>query len=95
MVATIKARASVREAFAGRSSGNARGAYYDTKGSAMWAFDAELRNYALQFDCYDIPGDDGCASIPIVDDNAECVGYAQMSWYRMPSGRYEFVGYIA
>jgi hypothetical protein len=94
-IATIKACAPVREAFAGHSTGSGRSPYYENKGAAMWAFETELRGYALQFDCYDIPDNAGSAMIPIVNGNADCVGYAKMSWYRMPSGRYEFIGYIA
>jgi len=95
---TIKAKHPVREAFAGRSSGNDGGAYYSTKGHAVNAFDGELQTYDLCFDrddLLDFTGDEGRKLIEIHDEFKHCVGRALLTWYRMPSGRYEFIGYIA
>jgi hypothetical protein len=78
-----------------------RSDYYETKGSAICAFDAELARWGLQLDPYDLTdftGDTGRRKIEVwtVDDaHGDCVGYAVISWYRMESGRYEFTGYLA
>ncbi len=94
----ILAKAPVREEFASCSSSNN---YYETKGDAVSTFDAVLREFGLRFDnsqIIDMPGDNGRINIDVVADVFECskcVGCAVLSWYRMPSGRYEFVGYLA
>ncbi len=99
-IETIKARHPVREAFAGCSSGaggSGYANYYSTKGHAVNAFDARLQTYDLWFDRDDVSGFDGNEgrrTLAIVNDFDRCVGYAVLSWYRMPSGNYEFVGYI-
>ncbi len=88
----------VREAFAGCSTSSN---YYETKGHAVSAFEAVLNDYGLRFDdseIIDMPGDEGCVFIYVCSDEFECseyVGRARLSYYRMPSGRYEFVGYLA
>lgn len=89
----IKARHPVREAFAGRSSGD----YYPTKGHAINAFDGELQTYDFcldRNDLMDFPGDDGRKTVAVHDEFGHEVGFAVFSWHRMPSGRYEFVGYL-
>jgi len=84
----------MRNEFAGMSG------YYETKGAAVAAYDSVLNDYDLGLDCAEMHGDEGRTVVAIheVDDNYEpCddpVGYAYLSWYRMPSGRYEFTGYI-
>ncbi len=91
----IKRNHPVREAFAGRTS---RNSYYETKGHAVSAFDAELAVYDLYLDrnnLSDFTGDAGRKNIDIFDEDDVCNGSAVLSWYRMPSGRYEFTGYIA
>lgn len=96
---TIKAREPVREAFASRSSGNDRGAYYFTKGHAINAYDAALMEHGYRFDyadTQDLYGNEGRKLVRVVRDGTdEQVATALLTWYRMPSGRYEFVGYIA
>ena len=85
----------IRNAFAGVSSSND---YFSTKGHGINAFDAELQSHNLSFDrkfTFDLNGDRGRALIPIVNDYDSVVGQALIAWYRMPSGRYEIVGYIA
>ena len=100
MIVKITARHPVRERFAERSSGSARGAYYETKGHAVCAFDSALKDHGFRFDYADTNcwyGDEGrreCAILPDLDETDEVVGRALLTWYRMPSGRYEVIGYI-
>ena len=103
----IKANNPVREAFAGRSTGSVRGpgrnnrihtGYYDTKGYAVHAFDTELRAFNLcldQDDLADFPNDEGRKTVAVHDESGDEVGCAVFTWHRMPSGRYEFIGYLA
>lgn len=98
----IKANHPVREAFAGCSTGSKSGAdrtdYYRTKGHAVNAFDAALQTCDLCLDCNDLAdfhGSAGCKTIEVHDELGFCVGLAVLSWFRMESGRYEFVGYLA
>lgn len=91
----IKARHPVREAFAGCSTGMV---YYETKGHAINTFDDVLKEYGFCFDpneLFDFSNAQGRRTINICTDGGEYVGLAVLSWHRMPSGRYEFVGYIA
>ena len=88
----------VREAFSDRSTGSERGCYYSTKGHAVNAFDGELQAYDLCLDRNDLSdfhGDDGHKAIEVHDKFGHCAGHALITWHRMDSGRYEFVGYIA
>jgi len=89
-----------REAFAGCSTGSS---YYETKGSAICAFDAELARWGLQLDPYDLAdfaGDTGRKMLDVCTigdghgEHIDCVGHAVLSWFRMESGRYEFTGYL-
>jgi len=104
MVAVMRIKASdpVREGFSGRSTGNVRGVgrtgYYETKGHAIQAFDAELREYGYHLDhaSYAVwSGDEGRETVDVCDERRDVVGCAVFTWYRMPSGRYEFIGYLA
>jgi hypothetical protein len=95
---TIRVGHPVRELFAGRSSGSSRGHYYETKGHAVNAFDGELQGFDLCLDRNDLDdfyGNEGRKSIAVHDEFHRLVGWAILSWYRMPSGRYEFTGYLA
>ncbi len=97
-IRTIKRNHPVREAFAGRSSGNDDGCYYSTKGAAVNAFDGELQTYSLCLDRSDLDdfhGDDGSKTIKVYSEFGHCAGDAVLSWHRMDSGRWEFVGYLA
>ncbi len=88
----------VREAFSDCSTGNDQGCYYSTKGHAVNAFDGRLQTYDLCLDRDDVSdfhGDEGRKAIEIHDEFGHCAGHAIFSWHRMPSGRYEFIGYIA
>ena len=98
---TIKAKHPVREDFAECSSGNGCGSYYDTKGSAVHAYESALAEHGLYFDpdeLIDLPGNGGRVTIDIYIDGleyTECVGCAILMWHRMDqSGRWEFTGYI-
>jgi hypothetical protein len=95
---TIKAKDPVREAFSDRSTGNTRGEYYWTKGHALNAFDEALVEHGYRFDYNDtqqLHGDEGHKLVGVCDALDDVVGYAMLTWYRMPSGRYEFVAYMA
>ena len=96
---TIKAKNPVREAFAGRSTGSVKGAYYRTKGHAVNAFDGALMEYDHCLDpddLIDFAGNDGSKSIAVHDDSRNVVGRAVFTWHRMEnSGNYEFIGYLA
>jgi hypothetical protein len=103
---TIKARHAVREEFSGCSSGGGPWTYYDSKGAALRAFDSALDGYGLCFDKddnFDMPGDEGRINIDVYtgidgygedDSRGRFVGSALLTWYRMPSGNYEFIGYL-
>ena len=98
----IRVGHAVREAFSGCSTGNGCGSYYGTKGGAVSAYAAALREYGLCFDranMIDMPGDDGRINIDIYTDELECarfVGCAMLMWHRMEvSRRWEFTGYLA
>jgi len=72
---TIKARHPVREAFSGRSTGNARGSgrtgYYPSKGHAVNAFDAELQTFDLCLDRNDLAdfhGNEGRKVVEVHDE---------------------------
>jgi hypothetical protein len=111
MTATIMSRGTIRvncqlhEDFSGMSTGNNGSGYYETKGDAVRAFEKALNDHNLCFnpdDLMQMPGDEGRIDVDIwtlagPDDNYfhDCVGHALIMWYRMPSGRYEFTGYIA
>jgi hypothetical protein len=95
---TIRAGHPIREEFSEWSTGNGRGVYYETKGHAVNAFDGALQGYDLCLDCNDLAdfyGDEGRKTIAVHDEYHRLVGWAILSWYRMPSGNYEFIGYLA
>jgi len=97
-IETIKAKHAVRTDFAVCSTGSDRGYYYSTKGHAVNAFDGVLAGYELcldRDDLMDFHGDEGRKVIDVHNEFKRTVGRAVLSWYRMPSGRYEFVGYLA
>ena len=101
---TIKAKDPVREAFAGCSSSNS---YYETKGHALSAFERALNDHGYCTDAdawFSWSGDEGREILDVWESendwadrkgSSEPVGRACISWYRMPSGRYEFTGYLA
>jgi hypothetical protein len=94
----ISAKHPIRGEFSEWSTGNDRGDYYRNKGLAINAFDGVLQGYDLCLDRNDLDdfhGDDGEKYIQVHDEFDRCVGYAVLSWYRMPSGNYEFIGYLA
>lgn len=94
----IGARSPMREPFAACSSGGSVG-WYDTKGDAVAAFNAALASFGYGLDYGDtmcLSGDEGRMMVAVVrDGEPEPAGWAMLSWYRMLSGRWEFVGYLA
>ena len=91
----IRANDPVRKAFADCSSGPV---YYETKGHAISAFGRVLFDYDYTLGYQDMPGDEGRAEFELYyarAGNDDYAGRAIISWYRMPSGRYEVIGYIA
>ena len=97
----IRVKHPVREDFSECSSGNGPGSYYETKDDAIHAFESVLTEYGLCFDPTDIIamlGDDGRTNIDIYTNElecAKCVGCALLMWHKMPSGKWEFIGYLA
>ncbi len=98
---TIKSSHQVREDFSGQSTGNmgcaGRTGHYRTKSLAVNAFDGVLQGYDLCFsrdEIHDYYGNEGRTIVDVHDDCGNCVGYAVLSWHRMPSGNYEFIGYL-
>ena len=94
----IKLTRKVRNDFAVWSTGSERGSYYETKGHAVNAFDGALQGHELCFDreaIYGFDNDEGRKNLDVVDEFGHYAGCALLTWYRMPSGRYEFVGYLA
>jgi hypothetical protein len=94
---TIRANHLVRAKFAEQSTCDGA-SYYPTKGHAVRAFDGMLQAFDLCLDRNDLDdfhGDEGRKVIDVHNENHVCVGRAVLSWYRMPSGRYEFNGYLA
>jgi len=90
---TIKADHPIREGFASCSSGT----FYN-KGIAVSPFEDVLEAYGLCFDYHEtfgFPGPAGRLVVAIRDEFGVTVGYAMLSWCRMPSGCYEFTGYLA
>jgi hypothetical protein len=97
-LARIPARHTIREAFAGCSTNGKSTGYYETKGHAVCAFDEVLAAYALHFDpddCVGVRDNEGWITLSVLNAADIRIGYARLSWYRMPSGRYEVVGYLA
>ena len=95
---TIRWDDPVREAFSGCSSGNGPNRYYKTKGHALRAYGAALADFGYHLDPADRSdwsGDTGRNTVYIYVEGGGSVGYAVFHYYRMVSGRYEFVAYIA
>jgi len=87
-----------RNEFASCSTGSDQGYYYSTKGHAVNAFDGRLQGYDLCLDrnyLADWNGNEGRVNHPVVDEFGHCVGCAIFTYYRMESGRYEVIGYLA
>lgn len=94
---TITQLDPVRNAFAACSSGFGSSRYYETKGHAIHAFDNVLAKYGYMLDPADNSawsGNEGHTTVPILTGQGDDAGRAYFSWFRMSSGRYEFVAYI-
>ncbi|MHC4302536.1 MAG: hypothetical protein ACYS7Y_35195, partial [Planctomycetota bacterium] len=80
---------------------------YKSKGEAIDTFDAVLMEHGFYLGGADYRGwlgEEGRSTTPVfVDpdgpfenpDGPECVGYAHFTWYLMPSGRWEVIGYLS
>ena len=88
----IKVKHPVRNDFSSCSTGE----YYKSKGAAINAFDTALHKHDMHLDenDSDFNGDEGHKLMDIYQQD-EVIGYASLYWYQMPSGNYEFIGYIA
>jgi len=88
----------VRKAFSGCSTGNSINCYYKTKGHAFCAYDEALADFGFHLDCVvnnAWTGDEGRRTVDVYDSCNKHVGCAVFYYYRMPSGNYEFVAYLA
>ncbi len=104
---TIRQGHEVRESFASVSTPNGQTRYFGSKGAALHNYESVLDKFGLCFgrdDFLDMPGDYGLLTFGIHTDEynwgdpteqGDCVGQAIIMWFRMPSGLYEFTGYIA
>ena len=81
----------LRNEFASKSTGE----YYPFKGVGIDAFETVLESYGLHFGAFNMPEDSGQVMAPVVDCDDREVGAAYITWYRMPSGNYEIIGYLA
>lgn len=95
----MRFKKSTREAFASQSSG----ASYPNKWEAIERFDAVLRPLGVTFrnaDVISLHGDEGRTTALLVafDENGDELdkeeGRAVLTWYRLPSGRWEIIGYL-
>lgn len=97
-VAVIRRTDPVRGAFSDCSTGAAGAGYYETVSDALRAFDAALSDYGYYLDPVDWSdwsGDSGRNVIDIYADGYNWISRAIISYHRMESDRWEFVGYIA
>ena len=75
--------------------------YYDWKGQAVNSVDAVLQGHNLCIDRDELGeanrfgGDAGRETFTIRDDRNGCAGTLVCVYYRMSSGKYEFIFYIA
>ena len=100
----MKLSKSLRNAYCEKSTGSADGEYYFTKGHGVMAFAEVLDGFGLEFDwmaLQDLPGDNGRKQVDVKEINhdtgendGQVVGSALITWYRMPSGRYEMISYL-
>ena len=99
----MKLSKKLRNAYCDCSTGNKDGEYYFTKGHGVMAFAGVLDGYGLEFDwmaLQQLPGDEGRKQVDVRECDEACegtgrvVGSALITWYRMPSGRYEMISYL-
>ena len=89
---------NVRDSFASWSTGNDNGCYYSTRGAAINAFDGSLQEFNLSLDregLADFFGNTGWKTVDVHDEFKHVVGRAVITWFRMSSGRYEFISHLA
>ena len=88
---------NVRNSFASWSTGNDNGCYYSSKNVAINAFDGALQEYGLSLDREGLAdfGNAGRKTIDVHNEFKQIVGRAVITWFRMSSGKYEFIAYLA
>ena len=93
----------LRNAYCEKSTGSKDGEYYFTKGHGVMAFAEVLDRMGLEFDwmaLQQMPGDNGRKTVDVRECDEACegtgrvVGSALITWYQMPSGRYEMISYL-
>ncbi len=97
-VAMIRRDDPVRPAFSGCSTGADGTGYYESGGEALCAFDAALADFGYHLDPVDWSdwsGDTGRNTVDIYFVGGAWIGRAIISYHRMESDRWEFIGYIA
>lgn len=80
-----------REPLADLTSSNS---FYEHKSDFVPLADRILDQYGWTLGSFDMPGDTGRTRAPIEDANGQEMGEFFVSWYRMPSGRYEITCYV-
>jgi hypothetical protein len=93
----IKSKHPVRDKVASLSTTNN---YYNFKGDFIRAIDDVLEEFGWTTGDCDLYGDNGRQTVNVVlkDERGnlvEEVGQVILSWYRMPSGRYEMTCYLS
>ena len=69
--------------------------YYETKGEFVHKADEILADYGWTLDAFNMPYDsDRCTAFIVEEETYKQVGGLFISWYRMPSGRYEITTYV-
>jgi hypothetical protein len=89
----ISSKHPIREQFAACSTGSNH-RYYHTLQEGLEVFDKVLRESGLSLrsipDCHN----DTARALLVIEQGDEEVGNAFFTWYRMPSGNFEVIGYI-
>jgi len=87
----VRSSCQLRDDVAKLSSGR----YYETKGAFINALTEVLDAHGLQLETWaNCPGDEGRATWLLSHDGVEIDTCAFCTWFRMPSGRYEFIIYL-
>lgn len=95
-MANLKNNSPIRKAVAEQST------YYDNKANAIKALDQALAYFQFRTKCCQLPDNSGSCLVEVVsidvdfseEDYNEADFHIYASWYRMPSGRYEFTFYV-
>jgi len=87
----IKTKHPAREPIAGLSTTSN---YYNYKSDFVPLVDRILLPYGWSLGAFNMPGDEGRTAAPIEDENNVEIGQLNVSWYKMPSGRFEVIIYV-